>query len=115
MNPIPKRVIDQYMSVLVGIYRGGVERIQADSPEMTSLNRRADFNAVLDFLCGADLIHLFEASDMAPIITLTDKGKTYLEANRDMIYERRWTRGLAIAAILISIGSLIVSVIALMK
>ena len=107
MNPISKRVIDEYMSVLVGIYRGGVERIQADSPDMTSLNRRADFNAVLDYLCGADLIHLFEASDMSPIITLTDKGKTYLEANRDMIYDRRWTRGLAIAAIVISLFALI--------
>lgn len=107
MKPISNHVIHEYMSVLVGIYRGGVERIHADSPEMASLARRDDFNTVLDHLCSADYIHLFQASEMAPVITLTDKGKTYLETYRDFISERRWTRGLAIAAIVISLFALI--------
>lgn len=112
---ISRRVIHTYMSTLIDCTRRGMPHIDADSPELSKLAARKDFDIVIEHLENIGLVSLFHASDLAPVITVTHSGMSYLERRRDQASERRWTRGLAIAALVISIGSLAVSVIALMK
>ena len=115
VNPISDCAVRKYMKVFVQHTRDGVVHISADHERLAALRRQKSFDFTLHYLENAGLISLFEPADIPPIITLTDDGITYLERRRDLIHDRRWTRGLAIAALLISIGSLIVSVIALTK
>ena len=42
---------------------------------------------------------------------LSDKGKSELESYRELYKERRWTRGLAVAAIIISVIALVLSLL----
>ena len=83
--------------------------------EFVDLRSRPDFEGVLDYLQAKGYLNEHHFDDEIWYVALTDKGLTYFEDNRDASNERRWTRGLAVAALLISIGSLIVSVIALTK
>ena len=113
VSPISARTVRKYMRIFVRLTRLGVVHIGGDHEMLASLRRRDDFDAVLDYLEGAGLVSVFEAADMPPVITLTDDGKTYLERQRDLKSDRRWTRGLAIVAIIISTAALCVSLLSL--
>jgi hypothetical protein len=49
------------------------------------------------------------------LIVLSDEGENRLAEKREVRSGKRWTRGLAIAALVISLGSLVVAIIALLK
>ena len=65
-------------------------------------------------LCARGYVARQGALDIAAYV-VTDLGKIALSDDAVLKNERLWTRGLAIAALLVSIGSLIVSVIALLR
>ena len=83
-----------------------------NSPELLeklkALGLKDRKDQALHVLVGYDLIEL-EPLPMSVTsrIVLTANGKAYFEKRRDHFAERRWTRGLAIAAIIISLFALI--------
>lgn len=106
MKPISKRVERLYMSTLVGYARANGEPIDIRLDDFDTLRRRADFDAVLSYLEAKGLINVDEYDGVPWYVTLSGPGTTYFETDRDIIRERRWTRGLAIAAIIISLCAL---------
>lgn len=106
MKLISKRVERLYMSALVSYARANGEPIDIRLDDFAALRRRADFDAVLSYLEAKGLISVDEYDGEPWYVTLAGPGTTYFETDRDVIRERRWTRGLAIAAIIISLCAL---------
>lgn len=106
MKPISKRVERLYMSALVNYVRTNGEPIDIRLDAFDALRRRPDFDAVLSYLEAKGLISVDEYDGVPWYVTLSGPGTTYFETDRDVIRERRWTRGLAIAAIIISLCAL---------
>lgn len=106
MKPISKRVERLYMSALVTYARTNGEPIDIRLDAFDALRRRPDFDAVLSYLEAKGLISMDEYDTDVWYVTLSGPGTTYFETDRDVIRERRWTRGLAIAAIIISLCAL---------
>lgn len=106
MKLISKRVERLYMSALVSYARVNGEPIDVRSEALADLRRRPDFDAVLSYLEAKGLISVDEYDGEPWYVTLAGPGMTYFETDRDVIRERRWTRGLAIAAIIISLCAL---------
>ena len=77
------------------------------SDHLNRLREREDFNAVLVLLESRGLISVKRTDGGDPfLLTLTGGGYSYFENSKDAIIERRWTRGLSIAAIIISLLAL---------
>lgn len=106
MKLISKRVERLYMSALVSYARSYGEPIDVRGEALADLRRRADFDAVLTYLEAKSLISVYEYDGEPWYVTLTGAGTTYFETDRDVIRERRWTRGLAIAALILSVISI---------
>ena len=106
MKPISKRVERLYMSALVRYARTNGEPIDIRLEAFDALRRRPDFDTVLSYLEAKGLISVDEYDGAPWYVTLSGPGTTYFETDRDVIRERRWTRGLAIAAIIISLCAL---------
>lgn len=79
------------------------------------LRRRRDYDAVLSYLRAAGLVDLLIADDHPVGLRLTDKGMTWFEDTYAANSERRWTRGLAIASIVISVLALAVSILPMLQ
>ena len=106
MKLISKRVERLYMSALVSYARANGEPIDVRGEALADLRQRPDFSIVLDFLHAKGFIETETFDDEVWYVTLTGAGAAYFETDRDVIRERRWTRGLAIAAIIISLCAL---------
>lgn len=74
--------------------------------DLADLRRRPDFDAVLDYLQARGYLNIQRPDGEIGFVRLTNNGMTYFEDNRDATNERRWNRGLAIAAIIISLLAL---------
>ena len=109
MKPISKRVERLYMSALVRYARTNGEPIDIRLDAFDALRRRPDFDAVLSYLEAKGLINVDEYDGAPWYVTLSGPGTTYFETDRDVIRERRWTRGLAIAAIILSVISIVIA------
>lgn len=114
MKPISQAVERRYMEAISAAARStdsGLVDVRGDA--LADLRRRPDFSAVLDYLNARGWVKLHNFDDGPWFVSLTEAGRTYFEDHRDAASERRWTRGLAIAAIVISIAALFVSVLSL--
>lgn len=109
MKPISKRVERLYMSALVNYARTNGEPIDIRLDAFDALRRRPDFDAVLSYLEAKGLISVDEYDGAPWYVTLSGPGTTYFETDRDVIRERRWTRGLAIAALILSVISIVIA------
>ena len=101
-----KREERLYMSTLVNYARTNGEPIDVRGEALADLRQRPDFSIVLDFLHAKGFIETETFDGEVWYVTLTGAGAAYFETDRDVIRERRWTRGLAIAAIIISLCAL---------
>lgn len=99
--------------ILVAVRGNDLGQADVLGGDLADLRGRPDFEAVLDYLQARGYLNIQHSDDEIGFIRLTDKGLTYFEDSRDATSERRWTRGLAIAAIIISIAALCVSALSL--
>lgn len=106
MKLISKRVERLYMSALVSYARANGEPIDVRGEALADLRQRLDFSIVLDFLHAKGFIETETFDGEVWYVTLTGTGAAYFETDRDVIRERRWTRGLAIAALILSVISI---------
>ena len=97
------------MSVLVSISRenGNMPVDVSDGIQdaaLANLKQRPDFDSVLRFLASKGYLSLtvYDYDEIWEVV-LTDSGYAFFENDHAILVERRWTRGLAIAALLISI------------
>ena len=108
MKTISRRTERLFMSRFVRYTReNDVATLDIRDDAFADLRRRPDFGAVLAYLEAKGFVNSQEYDEEVWYVTLTDPGMTYFETCRDVIRERRWTRGLAIAAIIISLLALI--------
>ena len=107
-KPIREAVVKLYMAALIAQYRAlGANYIELDVPALETIRLRADFASVIDHLAARGLVEVQPGEDGPYAVVLTDAGMKYFEDDRTARSERRWTRGLAIAAIIISLAALL--------
>lgn len=109
VKPISDRTMIYFMSVFINQSRKSKSvLVSLQSDAIAPLRQRSDFCAVLLVLQGLGYIQIHWANVDHPYrIKLTDSGLAYLESNKSLRKDQRWTRGLAIVAILISLVALI--------
>ena len=108
MKKIPNRVVRLFMSAFVTAAREDHSNlIILGDQRFDDLRSRADFAAVIDYLKSSGLVVVQLEGDRPSRLTLTDDGATYCERQRDAANERRWTRGLAVVALVISLFALL--------
>lgn len=115
IKPIPLRAINRYMSIIIAEdARLGVGYVDLNSAAFSSLAEDPDFRRVIRVLIGLGYIvpNSREPNSMIRV-ALTDSGIAYFENARTLRAEQRWTRGLAIASIVVSIASLAVAALSL--
>lgn len=115
IKPIPLRAINRYMSIIIAEdARLGVGYVDLNSAAFASLAEDPDFRRVIRVLIGLGYIVPNSREPNAMIrVALTDSGIAYFENARTLRAEQRWTRGLAIASIVVSIASLAVAALSL--
>lgn len=114
MKPISPSTERKFMRRITSVARSngsGLVDVRGDA--LGDLRARPDFLPVLNYLNAKGLLKTHCFDDEIWHVSLTAKGKTYFEDARDASRDRRWTRGLAIAAIAISIAALCVSALSL--
>lgn len=108
VQPIPRRTLLLFMSVfLAEAQRRDSSSVSLQSDATKSLRERKDFHTVLRTLEALGHIRVAWTDNNIPLrVYLTDSGRAYLENSREIKAEQRWTRGLAIAALIISLAAL---------
>lgn len=110
MKTISRRTEQLFMSRFVRYAReNDTTSLDIRDDAFADLRRRPDYTAVLSYLEAKGLINTHEYDDEVWYVTLADRGTTYFETDRDVIRERRWTRGLAIAALILSVISIAIA------
>lgn len=111
VQPIPRRTLLLFMSVfLAEAQRRDSSSVSLQSDATKSLRERKDFHTVLRTLEALGHIRVAWTDNNIPLrVYLTDSGHAYLENSCEIKAEQRWTRGLAIAALIISLASLSIS------
>lgn len=115
MKYISNRVIRRYMSVFVDHARQSHNAYTPlSNPVFDALRSRRDFISVVLLLKARGLLKVTPDYSGFPFgVSVTDAGMRFFEDSHDIASERRWTRGLAITAIIISIAALCVSLLSL--
>ena len=85
-----------------------LDQVPEDAPHLKTFQR-------LGFISKVDTRRDVYGVARGGRLIISDEGRRFLNYLDDKAKERRWDHWLAIAAIIVSIGSLIVSVIALRK
>lgn len=108
VKPIPRHTLFRFMSVfLAEAQRRDSSSVSLQSDATKFLRERKDFHTVLRTLEALGHIRVTWTDTNVPLrIHLTDSGRAYLETSREVKSEQRWTRGLAIAALIISLAAL---------
>lgn len=123
-NPLERGVVVKIVSARVrNLYmrafldaadRSGSNVVKAGSPALSKLRQRGDFARAVPVLEGLGLITASRANNgQIYKFTIMPEGMAYFENDRAAREERRWTRGLAIAALVTSILSLASSCLSL--
>ena len=110
MKKVSARVTRLYLAAMLRASAQHDSRNLSPSiPALARLRSRADYNRVMGYLSARGYIRLSYGDDEIINIHLCDSAMTYFETDRDARRERRWTRGLAIAALVISVMSLCIA------
>lgn len=110
MKKVSARLTRLYLSAMLrASAQLGSRNLSPSTPAMVRLRARKDYLRVMSYLAACGYIRLSYADDDILNIHLCDSALTYFETDRDARRERRWTRGLAIAALIISIASLCIA------
>lgn len=115
IKPIPRRTINRYMSVIISeSRRTGQLVVQLDTPAFESLSHEPNFAYVMRVLYGLGYIQINTPdAKLLSCVCLTASGMAYFENDRLLRSEQLWTRGLAIASIIVSIASLVLAALSL--
>lgn len=108
MKRISNRTQRHFMAAIVSRSRELNKRaLRLQTEHFDALRKRDDFNSVLSLLEGKGYIQVKRADNgTAFTLHLTDLGYCFFENSDAALSDRRWTRGLAIAAIIISLLAL---------
>lgn len=110
MKKVSRRRIRKYMDALIREVRSSGDRyLPLDAFTLQQLRNRQDYAQVMSLLSARGLAVLRHFDPTLPAtrrLFITDVGMRYFEDSADVLSERRWTRGLSIAAIIISLIAL---------
>lgn len=110
MKAVSKHIEHMFMKKLVTYSRdNGYRPIDVHEDALSDLKCRPDFDNVITFLHVKGYLETDVYDGEIWFITLSEKGVSYFEDERDFISERRWTRGLAIAALILSVISIVIA------
>lgn len=108
MHRISRHIQRKFMSAILASARTHDDCCaRMDDSNLVSLALRKDFDSVISVLEAFGLIAPYRGvNDQIVYIAITSEGRYYFEKQSAESSERRWTRGLAIVAILISLAAL---------
>lgn len=94
-------------ALLSAAEKNGMPLVDSNDPSLAPLRKQRDFARVIEVLTNMGFIADDPFGRNPPMsYKITHAGSCYFENRAKENSERRWTRGLAIAAILVSIASL---------
>ena len=107
MHRISKRLESKFMTSFIQHCRNHSKKyFSIEHPDFTKLRKRADFIQVLMYLESLGYIAIKWESESIYMVVLTNDGLSYIEKAWSERVEVWWTRGLAIAALVISLVAL---------
>ncbi len=106
---IPNRTLHRYMETIIAQSdRMNTRIVSLEAPAFTALRADPDFCRIIRRLEGLGYIEALWVDTCNPVsAALTRTGSAYLELDFKSRIEQYWTRGLSIAAIVISLAALL--------
>ena len=111
VNTVSNRVVRKFMSAFVEhARRYGAGYTSLNHPDFSALRARRDFRPVMEYLKARGLLKITPSYSGEPArYSLTDAGLRFFEDSKLSASELRWTRGLALASLIVAIVALCIS------